>query len=1436
VDSSLPVLVSRLPDRRSLTRLVRAALRHEVAQVELAYGPQTSHAHTLDVQIGGQSSLALLAEPVGAPRNGHFPLRLRPLHRAQAAQLYALLEGENAPIDVPPDTSPTDTSPENVAPPPDADGIVDRTLALDPSNVGGAFDASPLVRGMSAAATPAKPRIDLSRTMPLAQDPRRMMPSAPSANIDPRKTAPSAAWRAEPPGAFRTTAVYGSPPSSPQPAAAATIPDDPRRTKPSAEWAAIRSAAAMFEKDASTALPLRGTPVDAAPLSRTSTDVHALASEADEPNHTVALEFRPDAALMASIPSPLGDESSPPAVTPPLFGAGPPAEVPSMMVEEVAVEEPASDEPGAFFDAALADLPAAPLTEDPIAAAVPSSSSTDDVDEGWVDVPPPPENDEADATIIRMPVSLAPSTPAEEPPLPQKTSTGRKLKLKEEEATAVTELPPHHARRSSLPPAEDPALGRRIADGKYVIESLIGSGATGAVYRATHRELRRTVAIKILHPHYQQDPQFMSGFRDEALAASQLDHPNVMRVLDFDQEPDGLIYIVMEYLSGRTLQSLLDEERRISTERAVEIMIQVCAALSIAHDNGIIHRDIKPDNIMLVPSRNDEGTTFELVKVCDFGIAALKNTRTEDADPRSVDSVITGTPEYMSPEQAQGADVDARSDVYACGICLYELVTGRPPFLGEQPADILQKQLQEPPRPPSLLIKGLDPIMEEIILRAIQKPPSKRHQSARELRVELKELIEPGGDGASSSDRDERSIIESVPVLDDPGSGFTGFFMAFASALLRIGRFERGHHETAQAMKDLAKTLHVALRGRSELTFARRDVPQGISFVVMTGTAEIVDLRRLLGSQVYGSFGQPFVELLASKGIVSLTIRERLADAELSAFIELLLVPLAGEELRQALLAKPLRHFSVLFVADVVGRDRMLSWKVGLGASRLARDLRALCNVRGISLKKMRETRDELIGGVARLLTRGDEVKQFILNSDLVDDAVANLRGFSSFEVAPVVIDRVLHEPCAEAAMILLGDYEAAGPDEERIHGILPLFARRLVTERSAASDAAVAVLYRRKFITDNDVPRDLKESIRAQTLADGLAREPSQFLLMLDLIVEPEMYAHELTTLEAAMAALARRGEAIALLAVMSVLARHARGNGKAAGPRENAALRTMKSMLDKQRLLPIAQTVLAGPPHQREAARQLVVLAGSVGAAALHAARETMGDPNARAIFVQVLRETGPAGWALLSQVLPQVEVRDDAELAIVEDLLRAIPDRADPTLGEAVSKFLAHPLLRPVALVALASLWGDRAKKPLVEALEYAEEPTRVVALGELRRLRGIDDYVLSVLERFLTMRGSAGEELRSAAAAALVDVAHPLRARAVQLLAKAVEGKRGLVALLRGSDHNDENVVVLEAMGRALLTIDRAEGLRAIKARLSRSDAPTRARLTALLQNG
>jgi tRNA A-37 threonylcarbamoyl transferase component Bud32 len=276
--------------------------------------------------------------------------------------------------------------------------------------------------------------------------------------------------------------------------------------------------------------------------------------------------------------------------------------------------------------------------------------------------------------------------------------------------------------------------GRVIAN-RYRIESLVGSGAVGAVYRATHVDLPRTFAIKVLHPHFRADQQLIASFRTEARAASLLDHPNVTVVHDFGEEPDGLVYIVMEYLQGTNLQAILDEQQRLPPRRAIEIMLQVCGALSAAHERGIVHRDVKPDNIMLVPSRDDEGRTYDLVKVCDFGIAAL-----ETAPDAKSGEWTAGTPEYMAPEQANGR-ADARTDVYACGIVLYEMLTGRPPFAGETPSATLAKHIDEVARPPSAVVPGFPPALEAVIMCAIEKAPDRRFRTIRDLRVELKRLL-----------------------------------------------------------------------------------------------------------------------------------------------------------------------------------------------------------------------------------------------------------------------------------------------------------------------------------------------------------------------------------------------------------------------------------------------------------------------------------------------------------------------------------------------------------------------------------------------------------------------------------------------------------------------------------------------------------------------
>ncbi len=318
-----------------------------------------------------------------------------------------------------------------------------------------------------------------------------------------------------------------------------------------------------------------------------------------------------------------------------------------------------------------------------------------------------------------------------------------------------------------LPTAADSVLGRALAGGKLLIEVLIGRGGVGAVYKARHRELRMPVAVKVLHESFQHDIDFCRRFYAEALAASRLDHPNITRVLDFGQEPDGILYLAMEFLAGVELRALLNKDGPLSAQRIAEVMMQTCAGLSHAHARGIVHRDIKPENLVIVPGQDDDGEAIELVKVCDFGIA--QHRALPDAEQEA--GIIAGTPEYMSPEQCRGDELDARSDVYACGVVLYELATGQVPFTHERPQSILNKHQFTEPVAPSLVRPGLDPLLERIILKALSKEPEDRPQSMRELRGELRELLAPilleADSPPPSSVRD--GFVQARPPTPSPG-------------------------------------------------------------------------------------------------------------------------------------------------------------------------------------------------------------------------------------------------------------------------------------------------------------------------------------------------------------------------------------------------------------------------------------------------------------------------------------------------------------------------------------------------------------------------------------------------------------------------------------------------------------------------------------------
>jgi serine/threonine-protein kinase len=277
----------------------------------------------------------------------------------------------------------------------------------------------------------------------------------------------------------------------------------------------------------------------------------------------------------------------------------------------------------------------------------------------------------------------------------------------------------------------DPLLGQTLAE-KYRIEELINEGGMGAVYRGTHILMDKTVAVKVLHPALAADDKIVARFSREARAASRISHPHALSVTDFGESDNGVVFLVMEYLNGETLKEVIHSEGPMPLPRVVEIIRQICGALEAAHTEGVVHRDLKSDNIMLL----DVGGG-DWAKVLDFGIAKI--TEKVGQDPAlTAPNLIIGTPQYMSPEQcSQAAEIDSRSDIYSLGVILYEMMVGHVPFTGESPTAIMMKHLQEPP--PSVLEerKDLPAAVGRVVTRAMAKRPEDRFQTVKELTEEL---------------------------------------------------------------------------------------------------------------------------------------------------------------------------------------------------------------------------------------------------------------------------------------------------------------------------------------------------------------------------------------------------------------------------------------------------------------------------------------------------------------------------------------------------------------------------------------------------------------------------------------------------------------------------------------------------------------------------
>ncbi|MGI6177626.1 MAG: Stk1 family PASTA domain-containing Ser/Thr kinase [Eubacterium sp.] len=267
----------------------------------------------------------------------------------------------------------------------------------------------------------------------------------------------------------------------------------------------------------------------------------------------------------------------------------------------------------------------------------------------------------------------------------------------------------------------------KLLAGRYELIEKIGEGGMAVVYKAKDRLLSRYVAIKILRPEYTKDEQFVESFRRESQAAAGLQHPNIVAVYDVGKS-GSINYIVMELIDGTPLSDLIAEKGRLDYKETIDIASQVASALSLAHKHQLIHRDVKPHNIMI--------TKDGIAKLTDFGIAKAVSSSTLVADTNK----IIGSVHYFSPEQARGARVDERSDLYSLGIVIYEMLTGKVPFDGDNPVEVALKQINDPIVPPSKLVSGVPPALDRLVVKATQKQPEARYSTADEMLEDLKNI------------------------------------------------------------------------------------------------------------------------------------------------------------------------------------------------------------------------------------------------------------------------------------------------------------------------------------------------------------------------------------------------------------------------------------------------------------------------------------------------------------------------------------------------------------------------------------------------------------------------------------------------------------------------------------------------------------------------
>ena len=404
---------------------------------------------------------------------------------------------------------------------------------------------------------------------------------------------------------------------------------------------------------------------------------------------------------------------------------------------------------------------------------------------------------------------------------------------------------------------QPPLLG-----GRYELGGRIGTGGMADVRRGVDVRLGREVAVKVLRPDLARDPSFQARFRREAQAAASLNAASIVSVYDTGEDPSGIPYIVMEFVAGRTLRDVVHEEGRLLPQRALELTADICTALEVAHAAGIVHRDIKPANVMLTPSGQ--------VKVMDFGIA---RAAADTSGGATQTAAVIGTAAYLSPEQARGDHVDARSDLYSTGCLLFELVSGEPPFTGDSAVAVAYQHVREEPEPPSAFDGTLPPEVDAVVLKAMAKDPAARYQSAAEMRADLLRARAGQAVAAPAVVETSPAAVAAVPILVDPRRRRTVRGLVLAAFLLLLVGIAAATSVLVRSAVDVTSDGFLptpAVVGLDQRTAVRRLAAEGLRVGSVTPRFDEAPVGQVLDQTPEQDIVVPpsgTVDLVVSRGV-----------------------------------------------------------------------------------------------------------------------------------------------------------------------------------------------------------------------------------------------------------------------------------------------------------------------------------------------------------------------------------------------------------------------------------------------------------------------------------------------------------------------------------------------------------------------------------------